>query len=674
MRLLKPEFSKVLTELNQVEKQLDEWIKTAHARISLSLSIKDPTYLNALAPIEDALDEIHRFFSPLAHLNAVKNSPELRQVYEACLLKLSAFNTALAQREDLYELHVKVNATLEEKTDHLSMIKKQALKWALRDFRLSGVHLPKAEKAKLMKIEQRLSELASTFSNHVLDCTDAFSFHALKETLLTGLPEATRKAAKLKAEAQKKSGFLLGLDAPTYLAVMTFAENRSLRERFYTAYCTRASDQGPHEAAFDNQGVMKEILVLKAEKAQLLGFKNFVEFSLASKMAPSSETVHQFLEDLLLKSRSFAEKEKRELQSFAKKQGLGGNLKPWDVAYYSERYQQEYFNLDQEKLRKFFPVSQVLSGLFELIRQLFGVILVQTEAETWDPSVIFYELHDLEKHSLLGGVYLDLFAREKKRSGAWMDDFCGRVRNSRFALQYPIAFLTCNFEPSVGSALSTLTHDDVLTLFHEFGHGLQHLLTRIEVPGVNGINGIPWDAVELPSQFLENFAWESEVIAMISSHVDTSEKLPQAIFQQLLKLKHFQAGLHMLRQLEFALFDLGIHETPSPDIQNLLNAIRSQTALIPVPKFNRFQHSFSHIFAGGYAAGYYSYKWAEVLSCDAYERFKEEGVLNAETGKQFRETILALGGSQEAMDIFKAFRGREPTVDALLKSSGLSGV
>jgi oligopeptidase A len=672
MNLLKPEFDAVLKNLSTIELSLDALISKAKARINLSLSIKqDLTWLNTLAPVEDVLDEIHRFFSPISHLNAVKNSLELRAVYEACLQKLSIFHTELSQREDLYELHVKINDQLESKSDPLSQIKKQAITLALRDFRLSGVHLPADKKAELMQIEQRLAELSSTFSNHVLDCTDEFFYHVTEEKELSGLPESTRQASRIKAEKQEKPGFILGLDAPTYMAVMTFSDNRSLRETFYTAYCTRASDQGPHDPRFNNESIMREILMLKAEKARLLGFDNFVEFSLASKMAPSSQAVFALLEDLWIKSRPFAEKELLELKNFAKKEGFSRQLKPWDVAYYSEKYQQTHFNLDQEKLRKYFPSHTVLSGLFDLTERLFGVRLIEAEAEVWDPAVKFYELYDTEKNSLLGGVYFDLFAREKKRSGAWMDDFCGRVRNSHFALQYPIAFLTCNFEAGVEGKPATLTHDDVLTLFHEFGHGLQHLLTRIEVSGVNGINGVPWDAVELPSQFLENFAWEPEVIELISGHIETGEKLPTPIFEQLLKLKHFQSGLQMQRQIEFALFDLKIHEVREPDIQAILDEIRTRTALIQPPAFNRYPHSFSHIFAGGYAAGYYSYKWAEVLSCDAYEAFKEEGILNPETGKRFRETVLGLGGSQDAMDIFKAFRGREPTVDALLKSAGL---
>jgi oligopeptidase A len=658
--------------LKKIEPDLEELIAKATARVNISVAIQDPNWLNALAPIDDALDDIHRFFSPISHLNAVKNSPELREVYESCLQKLSAFYTELGQREDLYQLHLKINENLDEKSTPAAPIKKQALKLSLRDFRLSGVHLPSEKKAKLMEIEQKLSELSSSFSNHVLDCTDEFALEILDAQKIEGLPEPTQQAATMKAESQNKKGWVLGLDAPTYMAVMTHAKDRDLREKFYTAYCTRASDQGPHDSKYNNQKLMDELLALKHEKAELLGFKNYVDYSLASKMAPDAKAVTDFLTDLLHKSRPFAEKEFAELQRFATDQGLKEPLKPWDVAYYSELYQQKYFDIDQEKLRKYFPVGQVLSGLFELVQRLFGIKLIKAEADVWDPAVSFYEIYEGQKNTLVGGVYFDLFAREKKRSGAWMDDFCGRVRNSKFALQYPIAFLTCNSEAGVGGAEATLTHDDVLTLFHEFGHGLQHLLTRIEVSGVNGINGVPWDAVELPSQFLENFAWEPEVISMISRHTETQEKLPAAIFQQLLKLKHFQAGMQMLRQIEFALFDLRIHGMPSPNIQAILDEVRSQTALIIPPTFNRFQNAFSHIFAGGYSAGYYSYKWAEVLSCDAYESFKEEGILNPETGARFRETILGLGGSKDAMEIFKAFRGREPSVDALLKSSGLT--
>jgi oligopeptidase A len=505
----------------------------------------------------------------------------------------------------------------------------------------------------------------------VLDCTDRFAYDVTDETMLEGLPETNRRSAAEKAKSQGKPGFVLGLDAPTYLAVMQFAHRRELRETFYEAYCTRASNQGPHDSIFDNEKTMKRILELRAEKAKRLGFPHYAAYSLATKMAPSPEAVEAFLEDLLKKSRPFAEKELKELQTFAESQGFSGTLKPWDVAYYSERYQEKNFEIDQQVLRKYFPLNQVMKGLFKLTEKLFGVKLKARDANVWHPDVRFYEIHDQANNALVGGVYFDWFAREKKRSGAWMDDFCGRVRNSRFALQYPIAFLTCNFEPPVGDHPATLTHDDVLTLFHEFGHGLQHLLTRIDVPGVNGINGVPWDAVELPSQFLENFAWEPEVIAMISGHLETGEKLPRAMLDRLLKLKHFQSGLQMLRQIEFALFDFKIHQQTSVNIQSTLDQIRQRTALISPPDYNRFQHSFSHIFAGGYAAGYYSYKWAEVLSCDAYGRFEEEGILNPETGKAFRETVLALGGSREAMDVFKAFRGREPQVEALLRSCGL---
>lgn len=663
----KPQFSNI--NLNDFETQFDKLLAQARAQVDKSEKSDVASWQEVMVPLEEDGDAISKLFSPISHLNSVKNADDLREVYERSIQKLSLFHTEVGQNKALFEMTQKVA----DSDKSLNPPQIEALKQSLIGFKLSGVDLPDDKKARLTAIEQSLSKIETDFSNHILDCTDSFEYHIEDVAELEGVPEPILQGAKAKAEAKSQSGYLLGLDFPTYLSVLMYATSRKLREIFYIAFSTRASDQGPHDAKFDNQKLMDEILKLRHEKAILLGFANFAEYSIEPKMASSTKEVIQFLEELADKSMSYAKAEIESLRAYAKSKGFEGELQAWDMTFYSEKYKQENFNIDQEALRKYFPTTQNLSGLFKLAHTLFEVELKEAEADVWHEDVQFYELYRAGK--LIGGIYIDLYARAKKRGGAWMDSCRDRRIKADGELQLPVAYLTCNFQAPVKGTPATLTHDDVITLFHEFGHCLQHLLTQIDCGDVSGINGVAWDAVELPSQFMENYVWEWDVIQMISKHIETGESLPKDTFEQLRTLRQFQSGMQMLRQIEFSLFDFKMHMNYNAEnpvaIQDVLNDIRAKVAVVTPPAFNRFQHSFAHIFAGGYAAGYYSYKWAEVLSSDAYSKFEEDGILNPETGKLFRDTVLGLGGSQEAMDVFVAFRGREPKIDALLAHSGL---
>ncbi len=619
-----------------------------------------PTYAKIIEPLALFQDRLSRFWAPVSHLNAVKNTPELRIVYEEGIAELTLYHVELGQDRDLYRCYEKIATAADFKT--LTPAQQKVITYALRDFRLAGVALDDADQAQFKAIETELSELATTFEQHVMDATDAWSYHTESLEELQGLPEHLLRQAADKAVKKGLDGYVFGIDAPTYSVVMGYAQNRALRQRFYQAYVTRASELG--EAQFDNSAIMVKMVNLKQQQAVLLGFKDYAHYSLANKMAPNVEAVMQFLQDLLVKSKPYAAAEIAALKDFARQHGLFESLEAYDLAYYSELQKQQLFGFSEESLRPYFPVSKVLKRLFALLREVFGLSLKEVPMEAWDPSVQFFEVWD-ETGSLRGGIYCDLYARPQKRSGAWMDECQGRLFKAG-KTQYPVAFLTANFLAPHAAQEACLTHDDVITIYHEMGHVLQHVLTRVDEPDVAGINGVPWDAVELPSQFLENFAWTSEAL----------QDLPHDLKAQLLQSRHFQAPLQMLRQLEFALFDFKLHQEKhlhsAADIQKILLKIREQTAGVPVPLYNRFAHSFGHIFAGGYAAGYYSYKWAEVLACDAYSRFEETGISKEELGFLFRETIFALGGSVDAMEVFIQFRGRPPTVEALLKSAGMN--
>jgi oligopeptidase A len=545
----------------------------------------------------------------------------------------------------------------------------------LRDFKLSGVSLADDKKKRFAEIKSRLSDLSSTFSNNLMDATLAWNKHITDIADLSGLPESALAAAKQLAESKELEGWLFTLDIPSYLPVMMYADNQSLREQMYTAYSTRASDQGPNAGKWDNGAIIDETLALRHEISQLLDFDNYAQRSIATKMAQSTEQVNGFLADLAKRSKPQAQGDLQELRDFAERTHGVKQLNAWDMAYYSEKLQQQKYAISDEQLRPYFPEDRVISGLFEVVARLYDLTIEErTDVDTWHRDVRFFDIKQADG-AIRGSFYLDLYAREKKRGGAWMDECQVRCSKSDGSLQLPVAYLTCNFSGPVGNKPALFTHDEVITLFHEFGHGIHHMLTKIDVGSVSGINGVPWDAVELPSQFLENWCWQPQALAFISGHFETGEPLPQDLLDKMLAARNFQSAMQMVRQLELSMFDFSLHQEFDPAeknaVQTLLNRVRESVAVVIPPAFNRFQHSFGHIFAGGYAAGYYSYKWAEVLSSDAFGRFEEEGIFNKKTGADFLSNILEMGGSREPMDLFTAFRGREPKVDALLRHSGI---
>ncbi|MEB3753003.1 M3 family metallopeptidase [Acinetobacter sp. MD2(2019)] len=602
----------------------------------------------------------------LSHLNSVMSNPQTRELYQSLLPALSEYYTQLGQHTALYQTYQHVHDSAEFSS--LSEAQQSAISLALRDFKLSGVALEGAAKKRYAEISARLSQLSSEFSNHVLDATQAY-FKPLSDEELAGLPQSSIELLKQYGQQRELDQPVATLDFPSYLAIMTYATHRPLREEIYTAYTTRASDQSAH-SEYDNTPLMEEILSLRQEMATLLGFANFAEYSLASKMAPDVATVHQFLVDLAEHARTPAKQELAELKAIAQADGVD-DLKPWDSSYYSEKLKQQQFNLSEETLKAYFPAPKIVDGLFQIAQRLYGIDIIERQAPVWQEDVRYFEI--VEQGKVLGGFYLDLYARTGKRGGAWMSGFRSRMQTEN-GLQLPICYLVCNFTPPVAKQAALLTHDEVLTLFHEFGHGLHHLLTEVDNISVAGTHGVAWDAVELPSQFMEFWTWDKESLDLLSSHIENQSALPQDLLNALLAARFFQSGMQTLRQVEFALFDLEIHsQTPALNakgIQNTLDAIRSKYAVMPATASNRFQHSFSHIFAGGYAAGYYSYKWAEVLASDAFDRFEQEGIFNTQTGAEFRKAVLAVGGKNPALDAFVQFRGREPKIDALLRHQG----
>ncbi|MFB2861944.1 oligopeptidase A [Aeromonas hydrophila] len=668
-----PPFSQI--QPDQVQPAVMQAIADCKQKISDVLAQRDPhTWDSLIAPLEEVNDRLARIWSPVSHLNSVLNSEALRSAHDACLPLLSEFQTYVGQHEGLYQAY----RELAESDDFLllSGAQRKEIQNTLRDFRLSGIGLPAEAQQRYGEIQARLSELASRFSNNVLDATQGWHKLVTDEAELAGLPQSAQAAARQLAELKGKEGWLFTLDIPSYLPVMMYADNRALRAELYEAFTTRASDQGPNAGKWDNSAIMTELLALRRELAQLLGFANYAELSLATKMADKPEQVVNFLTDLAAKSLPQGKAELEEIRAFAAEQHGQGELAAWDLAYYAEKLKQHKFSISDEQLRPYFPASKVVKGLFEVVKRVFGMkVRERLGIDTWHPDVRFYDIFDAEDE-LRGSFYLDLYAREHKQGGAWMDVCLGRRYRQDGSLQKPVAYLTCNFNGPVDGKPALFTHNEVVTLFHEFGHGIHHMLTRIDVAGVAGINGVAWDAVELPSQFLENWCWESEALAFISGHHETGEPLPADLLEKMLTARNFQAAMQMLRQLEFALFDFRLHQEFDPasadQIPALLDEVRSQVAVMTPPAFNRFQHSFSHIFAGGYAAGYYSYKWAEVLSADAFSRFEEEGIFNPATGQSFLKNILEKGGSKEPMELFRAFRGREPQVDALLRHSGIA--
>lgn len=668
-----PPFSQI--QPDQVQPAVTQAIADCKQKISDVLAQREPhTWDSLIAPLEEVNDRLSRIWSPVSHLNSVLNSEALREAHDVCLPLLSEFQTYVGQHEGLYQAYL----ALSESDDFplLSAAQRKEIQNTLRDFRLSGIGLPAEAQQRYGEIQARLSELASRFSNNVLDATQGWSKLVTDEAELAGLPASAQAAARQLAELKGKEGWLFTLDIPSYLPVMMYADNRALRAELYEAFTTRASDQGPNAGKWDNSAIMTELLTLRRELAQLLGFANYAELSLATKMADKPEQVVNFLTDLARRSLSQGKAELEEIRAFASEQHGQSELAAWDIPYYAEKLKQHKFSISDEQLRPYFPASKVVKGLFEVVKRVFGMkVRERLGIDTWHPDVRFYDIFDAEDE-LRGSFYLDLYAREHKQGGAWMDVCLGRRYRQDGSLQKPVAYLTCNFNGPVDGKPALFTHNEVVTLFHEFGHGIHHMLTRIDVAGVAGINGVAWDAVELPSQFLENWCWESEALAFISGHHETGEPLPADLLEKMLTARNFQAAMQMLRQLEFALFDFRLHQEFDPanadQIPALLDEVRREVAVMTPPAFNRFQHSFSHIFAGGYAAGYYSYKWAEVLSADAFSRFEEEGIFNPVTGHSFLKNILEKGGSKEPMELFRAFRGREPQVDALLRHSGIA--
>jgi oligopeptidase A len=661
-----PQFDQItLAELKQkIESCIAEGQKFLNDLTETPTTVQEQ--LTTLEHVDTLENNMSESWGILSHLNAVMNNAETRDVYQALLPGLSEYYTQLGQHTALYQTYQYIyDASI---YNELPAAQRSAIKLALRDFKLSGVALEGEAKKRYAEISARLSQLSSDFSNHVLDATQAY-FRPLNEDELAGLSSSNIELLKQYGQQRELDQPVATLDFPSYLAIMTHSENRPLREELYKAYTTRASDQA-EQSEFDNTALIEEILSLRLEMAKLLGFNNYAELSLASKMAPSVEAVDKFLRDLAEHAHAPAEKEIAELKAIAAEDGIR-DLQPWDSGYYSEKLKMQQFNLSQEALKPYFPAPKILQGLFSIVNRLYGIQVIEREAPVWHSDARYFELED--QGQVIGGFYFDLYARQGKRGGAWMSGFRSRMQTSD-GLQKPICYMVGNFTPPVGNRPALLTHDEVITLFHEFGHGLHHMLTEVDNIAVAGTHGVAWDAVELPSQFMEFWAWDQESLDLLSEHIETQESLPAELLKALLDARFFQSGMQTLRQLEFALFDLRIHRANpalnAAQVQATLNDIREKYAVLPTTDYNRFQHSFSHIFAGGYAAGYYSYKWAEVLASDAFDRFEDEGIFNTTTGKQFRENILAVGGKDTALDAFINFRGREPKIDALLRHQG----
>lgn len=671
-----PIFSQIKPE--HVKPAIEHFIAECKKALEQTVSIGSGyTWDNLVMSLDDADDMYMKAWSPVSHLNSVMNSEELREAYESCLPLLSEYSTYVGQHEGLCQAYQSLRDSQEY--DKLTLEQKKVIDNTLRDFKLSGIGLSDEKKKRYGEINTRMSELSSAFSNNLMDATQGWMLEVSDESRLKGLPQSAIEMAKEIAQSKEKDGWVFTLDIPSYLPIMSYCEDRELRQQMYTAYCTRASDQGPNANQWDNSPVMDELLSLKQELADLLDFENYAELSLATKMAENGEQVLSFLKQLADKSHNQAQADFAELKQFAEQEHGVTDLKAWDLGYYSELLKQKKYAISDEILRPYFPESRVISGLFETVNRLFGIKVVErtgdNSVEVWHDSVKFYDIFDAAGE-LRGSFYFDLYARENKRGGAWMDDAIARRIDSKGQLQKPVAYLTCNFNKPVGGKPALFTHDEVTTLFHEFGHGIHHMLTQVDVTDVSGISGVAWDAVELPSQFLENWCWQPEALAFISGHYETNEPLPQDLLDKMLAARNFQSAMAMMRQLEFATFDFRIHREIKGEnaktIQQILNEVRETTAIFKAPEFNRFQHGFNHIFGGGYAAGYYSYKWAEVLSSDAFARFEEEGIFNADTGADFMRNILEKGGSQEPMELFVAFRGREPSIEPLLRHSGIA--
>ncbi len=628
-----------------------------------------PANWDTYEKLEAIDDKLGKAWSPISHLHSVTNTDEWREAYAACQPVISQYHAEMSQHTGLYKFYCALRDS-DAFARYLPAQKKLA-KDAIRDFELSGVNLADVIKADYQKLVQSASELYTTFSNNVLDATQAFHLHLEDDSELAGVPDSAMALYRQLAAQNDVDGFWITLDIPSYLPILTYADNRELRETLYHAYATRASEIGPNAGEFDNTPVIAGIMAVREDIAKLLKFNNYAELSLANKMAKSPAQVIAFLDDLVEKSRPQAQREFDALKAYAKDELGLDELAPWDVAYAAEKLKQQQYAISQEQLRDYFPVDKVLKGLFGIVGQLFGVTFEKTsDLSIWHDDVVAYAVKD--KGNVIAYFYMDLYARQGKNGGAWMNGAVDKIVSS-VRQQLPVAYLVCNFIPPTDNQPAYLSHDEVTTLFHEFGHGLHHMLTRVGYSPMSGINGVEWDAVELPSQFMENFCYEREVLAGMSEHRDSKEPLPQDLYDKLIRAKNFQSAMMMMRQLEFSLFDIKIHIAPSDnDVMDTLQAVRDYVAVTPAPAYNRFPMAFSHIFAGGYAAGYFSYKWAEVLSADAFARFEEEGVYNKAVGCAFKKEILERGASRTAMENFVAFRGREPSIDALLRHNGIA--
>ncbi|HEY2929881.1 M3 family metallopeptidase [Piscinibacter sp.] len=656
----------------QVGPAIDELLQAADAALERAVGPDVPADYDAMSAVLDVANERLKFgWGAVGHLNAVADTPPLRAAYNAALPRVTELSARHASDERLYAKYKQIAES--PAAVSLNPARRRALSNAIRDFVLSGAELRGAAKERFQQLQEKQAELAQTFSEHVLDATDGFSTFA-SEDELAGVPDDVKQAARAAAQAEGRPGFKLTLHFPSYFPVLQYGENRALRETLYTAHVTRASELGRPE--HDNSELMRELLKLRQEEARLLGYANHAEVSLVPKMADSPQQVMDFLRDLARRARPYAERDLAELREFARSELALPDLQAWDLPFASEKLRQSRYAFSDQEVKQYFTEPRVLDGLFRIVETLFEVDIRADSAPVWHPSVRFFRIE--RAGELIGRFYLDLYSRTGKRPGAWMDEVRGRWARPEGWLQTPVAHLVCNFAPPLDGKPALLTHDDVTTLFHEFGHGLHHLLTQVNDIGVAGISGVEWDAVELPSQFMENFCWEWDVLKRLTAHVDSGEPLPRALFERMFAAKNFQSGLQTLRQVEYALFDLRLHAEPGSEerIQSLIDEVRREVAVLAPPPFNRFQHSFSHIFAGGYAAGYYSYKWAEVLSADAWGAFEEGahsgGVLDVETGRRYRHNVLETGGSRAAMESFKAFRGREPTIDALLRHQGMA--
>ena len=670
-----PRFNEIRPE--HVSPAIDSLLAEGRALVEqLATASVAPDWQNFVQPMEELSDKLSRSWGPVGHMNAVVNTPGLREAYNDNLAKLTDFYSDLSQDERLYNKYKTIQASAGYAA--LSPAQKKIIENEVRGFKLGGAELPPAEKARFKEIAEQLSKLGSKFEENILDNTNDFKHIVADASELTGLPEDALQAAAEAAKAEGQSGYLFTLHFPSYMPVMQYCDNRGLRETLYRAYATRASEfSKPGEDGqpqWDNTQLIADLLKLKQEEAQLLGFSNYAELSLATKMAESPKQVTDFLDTLAKRAKPYAEKDMAELKAYAEKLGFS-EMQAWDVAYVSEKLREEKYAFSDQEVKQYFPENKVLAGLFKVVETIFGVQVRKVDAPTWHQDASFYEISNAQQQPI-AYFYLDLYARNGKRGGAWMDE-CITRRKTANGIELPVAYLTCNFSAPVGDKPALFTHDDVITLFHEFGHGLHHMLTEVEEYSVSGIKGVEWDAVELPSQFMENFCWEWEVLRHMTAHVDTGEQLPRALFDKMVAAKNFQAGMQTVRQIEFSLFDMRLHSSFDPagkqTALDVLEQVRDEVAVLRPPAWNRFPNSFSHIFAGGYSAGYYSYKWAEVLSADAYSLFEELGVLSEVAGSRFRDEVLAQGGARPAMESFVAFRGREPSMDALLRHNGMAG-